>query len=669
MNPIPPYSGNYISSSPLQVPSFSKTLPSVAHIPTLTSKLDFFAWDEGVTSLIRANGLIGHILDPSEPVDPNRPDRVPTSMPVLSIPPLAQELVDLNHWWDEDNVAQHILVSRLGGIPRGLLPSSNLVTRTALSVYKMLVQYYGTCSFADCTELMNSLHNTPCTTGRVHEYVSKWRTGISRLQSAKFPFSIKICISQFVRGLPLIAAFTSLRADVSRCIASAGNQDFGEFISLTETVLELDTVFRASSLIQNPRSSRTTTVPSSSAITTSSPSSAPIVPGATPRPPEQVQTCNNCKTRGLRYTGHIDATCFQPGGGMEGRREEYLSNRGRVHAMFVEYLENALDFPDHTSQPLSNSPPLSPQLPPILDDECIISPVANLCVPTFTPNTDVTFDLYDWCAFIIGNHLHLAFPAVDFKHSALVSLVALFNALLDSGCTHHIIRDRALFSNYVEKEISVGTANCGSLEALGTGDVDFRYPYGDRFVIFTLKGCLHAPSAPINLLFSPGDITKVFFPRDHPTLPSFVFQATVSNRLSFLKLEFVRPTALAVVPPIVSMVSSAYSFPRLKLDFMLWHRRFGHIGMDATKAALTKEYVTGVHCEGSMIQEHCVTCIVGKSPRRSYSHNGHRALKVGDLLHMDLCGPYPTQAPRGERYFYNILDDKSNFGFTSLNLF
>ena len=677
MNPIPSYSGNYISSSPLQVPSFSKTLPSVAHIPTLTSKLDFFAWDEGITSLIRANGLIGHILDPSEPVDPNRPDRTPAIMPVLSIPPLAQELVDLNHWWDEDNVAQHILVSRLGGIPRGLLPSPNLVTRTALSIYKMLAQYYGTCSFADCTELMNTLHNTPCTAGRVHEYVSKWRTGISRLQSVKFPFSIKICISQFVRGLPLIAAFTPLRADVSHRIAEAGDQDFGAFIGLTETVLELDTIFRASSQIQHPRPSCTQLVPHSSATPVSTSTPASVIPDVPTRPPKQVQTCNNCKTRGLRFNGHIDATCFQPGGGMEGRREEYLNNRGRMHAMFVEYLENALDLPDHPPQPVSTTPPLSPHLPPTLDDACIIPPVANLCVPTFAPNTDVTFDLYDWRESPVLQHLSLAFPAVDFGHSALVSLVALFNALLDSGCTHHIIRDRALFYNYVQKEISVGTANCGSLVALGTGDVDFRYPYGDKFVVFTLRGCLHAPTAPINLLsvgalvergmsclFSPGGITRVFFPHDHPTLPDFVFQANVSHRLSFLKLDFVQPVASTVVPPVVSMVSSAYSFPRLKLDFMLWHRRFGHLGMDATRAALSKDYVTGVHCEGPMVREHCVACIVGKSPRGSYSNHGHRASKVGELLHMDLCGPYPTQAPHGERYFFNILDDKSNFGFT-----
>lgn len=89
-----------------------------------------------------------------------------------------------------------------------------------------------------------------------------------------------------------------------------------------------------------------------------------------------------------------------------------------------------------------------------------------------------------------------AFPTVNFTNSALVSLVSLFNVLLDSGCTHHIIRDQALFCNYVEKPISVGTVNCGSLEALGIGDVNFRYPYRDQHIIFTLRGCLLTPAAP-----------------------------------------------------------------------------------------------------------------------------------------------------------------------------
>src|ERR1700678_3132834 len=96
---------------------------------------------------------------------------------------------------------------------------------------------------------------------------------------------------------------------------------------------------------------------------------------------------------------------------------------------------------------------------------------------------------------------------------------------------------------------------------------------------------------------------------------------------------------------------------------MLWHRRFGHIGMEATRAALTKNYVEGVQYEGSFVPDQCVACVVGKSPQRSYSSNGHRATQVAELLHMDLCGPFPVQAPREEKYFYSILDDKSNFGF------
>ncbi|KAF8810693.1 hypothetical protein BYT27DRAFT_7016093, partial [Phlegmacium glaucopus] len=101
-----------------------------------------------------------------------------------------------------DNAAQHVLTSRIGAITCGLLPSPNLVARTTLSIYQTLLRYYGTCSFADCAELLHSLSSSTCATRHIQEYVLKWRTGISQLQSAKFPFSIKLCISQFVCGLP-----------------------------------------------------------------------------------------------------------------------------------------------------------------------------------------------------------------------------------------------------------------------------------------------------------------------------------------------------------------------------------------------------------------------------------------------------------------------------------
>ena len=488
--------------------------------------------------------------------------------------------------------------------------------------------------------------------------------------------------------------FATLRAFLPDRLASWRDNDVGPFILITNEVMDLEVAFRtahSSTSSQSRSAPRTSSLasqmlappPSLPNATPSSTGPSPAVSSLPPRAPKPSLSCTNCKDRGLRYTGHTDGTCFQPGGGMEGRRDEYMSNKGRFHAMFVEYLDNSSSLFDPTT-PLDQSSSISPPpSPPPFDTEPVIPPIANLCISSSLENIDLRDDLYIPRSFKFPSPL--AFASVDFNCAAMVSMVSAYNALLDSGCTHHIVRDRALFRSYLAKPISVGTANCGSLEALGTGDVEFRYPFRDRHVIFTLRGCLYAPSAPINLLsvgalvergmsclFSPGGITKVFYPRNHLKLPGFTFSATVTNRLSFLKLDFLSPPSSDVstaFPALIlpssgtSPASADTTFSRIRQDSVLWHRRFGHIGMDATKAALTKNYVKGVLFEGSVLRDRCIPCIVGKSPQISYSHHGHRASKIGELIHMDICGPYPVQAPRGEKYFFSLLDDRSNWGF------
>ena len=74
---------------------------------------------------------------------------------------------------------------------------------------------------------------------------------------------------------------------------------------------------------------------------------------------------------------------------MEGCQEKYLNNKGRIHATFAKFLDNALDLPDSSLQHHSPSPPLSPCPPPVLDDAIIIPPLANYCVPSFSVNTDL----------------------------------------------------------------------------------------------------------------------------------------------------------------------------------------------------------------------------------------------------------------------------------------
>ena len=378
-------------------PTHSKTLPSVTHIPLLTSKHD--AWDEAVTALIHANDLIGHILEPMSPIDPNCPDLAPTPLPVLPLSPSAYDIAALNRWWSKDKTVQHILVARLGSVPRGLLPSPNIATRTALSIYRLLMHYYGTYNFADCSELLSNLHNSTCTSGRVQEYVSRWQTGISRIQSAHFVFNIKLCIGYFVCGLPLVPAFNTIRADLPDHIAGiAFEQDYGAFITLTEHVLELDTIFRSVSSSHIPRPSRVSSAPALPPVVTpvSTPTSSTLDPPRVAKPIPSSLSCNNCKTRGLRSSGHTDMTCFQPGGGMEGRREEYMSNKGHVHAMIAACLENAL-LADQPLPPESPSSPTSPSISPVVDDDISLQPFVNLCVTSFAPNSDLCEDLYIRC--------------------------------------------------------------------------------------------------------------------------------------------------------------------------------------------------------------------------------------------------------------------------------
>jgi len=88
--------------------------------------------------------------------------------------------------------------------------------------------------------------------------------------------------------------------------------------------------------------------------------------------------------------------------------------------------------------------------------------------------------------------------------------------------------------------------------------------------------------------------------------------------------------------------------------------------MDVVKTLLLKDMVTGVECSGPFDQTHCVACLIGKGPQQPYAHNGNCALGIGDLLHMDICGPYLVATSSGMKYFYIILDGCASFGFTTL---
>ena len=100
----------------------------------------------------------------------------------------------------------------------------------------------------------------------------------------------------------------------SRIAAIADDTDYGAFISLMETVLELDTIIRPSSQLPPTCPPRTSPATLPTAAVASVPSSTTPDPSSCTS--KKDLSCNNCKSCGLRGVGHTDGTCFQPGGGI-----------------------------------------------------------------------------------------------------------------------------------------------------------------------------------------------------------------------------------------------------------------------------------------------------------------------------------------------------------------
>ena len=687
-----------------------KSLPNVSHVPILTGRVNFGAWNDGVRTLILHMGLLGHIANPPQSGYPPLPDRVPSYMPTLSMTPSTVELASYRDWWEDDNIVSHVLIARLNATTRSLLPyddGDSGMPRCARAIYDVLCNTYHLRGYTSGSALYSELRALSCGP-RVQDYVTKWRAGVSQLRSARYPLVFREVIESFLSKLPASVPFQMLRHNTMKGIDNVRDDDVGTFLGITNEVLDIDILYRPGSNIRPPaqnnqnattrhnhHSSPPTVPPIAPSIKNTS-----AVPATSTKSTSSSLVCSNCNIR-----GHTGATCFQPGGGLEGQREQYLANRNRAKA-FLAQIEEVLDgnvAPSLTEDTILDTVENIETPPP--------DPLVDTCnpVPTFsalsistspvvsTPDcNDDFFDLYssfEFCSPIVLSAFETTLPSVqelsspNILPSAFLTSTFPFNAVLDSGCTHYILRDRANFWTYdTTKASPVKTANCGYLQTLARGTARFRVSSGGRSVVFILNDCLHAPDAPINLIsvgalaekdvtcsFSK-DSTIISLPVTHPTLSSFSFSAVVLHRLSFLKCDFllppVSPSASLSDPlsPLVELSDTALVavFPQVSLTPELWHRRFGHLGLAATRAVLTNDYATGTEFVGSFSSDHCIPCLIGKRQQQPFTHHGHRASSPAELLHIDTCGPFPTMTPQKHSSFLTILDDCSNYGYLGL---
>ncbi|KAF5383184.1 hypothetical protein D9615_005095 [Tricholomella constricta] len=128
---VPSSQGSNLGSAPppsrvLPTYTFTETkLPVTSHIPLLTRADDWLDWYSGVQSTIEHTGLWAFVAPDPLPGAFSDPSSIPTFPPFIDF---ALHSVDspefetYQTWWRLDDVVSFIITSRLGGIPRRLLP-------------------------------------------------------------------------------------------------------------------------------------------------------------------------------------------------------------------------------------------------------------------------------------------------------------------------------------------------------------------------------------------------------------------------------------------------------------------------------------------------------------------------------------------------------------------
>ena len=576
------------------------------HIELLVGASNYPIWKRGISQVLQGEGYWGHVEGSTSPFAPFPCSPEPSPPTEKST---AESITAYQDWWQKDSKARTIIERRISPVSLNLLPQGLGVT--ARTVWKRLNTLYGRVDVMSQFDLRDRLSRARLKDHTdLDRYVGEFQAGRVKFIEMGVPYSEAEMVHQMLRGLPSTASWTNFKQLLTQVVqdhldrAEALPPDAPADMLLNRVISRLDIecqrLATERGVLKSGPGSEYTNLANAN-------SSAPI--RKHPNNPKGV-VCTNCNKR-----SHDIDHCWTKGGGMEGQ-----GPKPRLPASTTS----------KTSSVATSTPEVA----------CLASPSTS--PPTF-----------------IGDLSCATFPSVELGLMAQGNL----STLMDSGSSSHLVRSREFFWTYdPSKARNVTTANLGTLPTCAAGDCLAKVTFSGVTTILKLRDCLHAPDACANLI-SVGRMVRAGLScnfGDNQVVVSRqgagLARGPMVGQLFALDIEFLRPPY--PTPP-ASPPNDVACFTQVPVTLDLWHHRLGHIGMEATRQLVKS--VIGVQALPAASFSRCEPCILGKHSRHpSPSSSSPRTTSLLELIHCDVCGPFPVETPHGKRYFVIFLDDCSS---------
>jgi hypothetical protein len=108
--------------------------------------------------------------------------------------------------------------------------------------------------------------------------------------------------------------------------------------------------------------------------------------------------------------------------------------------------------------------------------------------------------------------------------------------------------------------------------------------------------------------------------------------------------------------------SSSATKKRKRIDdasSKLWHYHLGHISRGRIERVIKESILS--HLEFSDLEQY-VDCIKGKYVKK-IKKDTKRSATTLEIIHTDICGPFPVKSVDGYDLFITFIDDYSRYGY------